>query len=362
MTVLTTVQIKNFQSLYNVELELKDFTVIVGPSSSGKSAFFRAMKTLVSNQRGSSFISHGERVCTISGQFPNGRVTLKRGRGTDDNSYSTIDKNDVQEKYTKLHGATPEEVSQFMGIPSKSPINMVGQFDKPYLLDDSASEVAKVLGDLTNVRVIFEGARESNRRKLSESGVLKTRKEDLDAALERVETFRPLAAQLEAIEAAESNLEALRGTENKLDALRHLQQQIIEDEKTVENLEPIANRVIPSADSLMEQLRFIDQLVVLDINIVGYEEAIERYDAILAREVPSADRMVALKAELMQLQEFVTFVSTAKTSYVAAKEQESKAKDAEILAQQSYIEALHEMGVCPTCKQSTKEITNDMEH
>lgn len=41
-----SIRVQGFQSLYDVSLDLGGFTVIVGPSSSGKSAFIRSVKAV----------------------------------------------------------------------------------------------------------------------------------------------------------------------------------------------------------------------------------------------------------------------------------------------------------------------------
>lgn len=227
--MISAVEVHNFQSLYHIKLDLSRLTVIVGPSSSGKSAFTRALRTLTSNRRGNEFISHGERTASISATTERGIVTLTRGKGVSDNAYVVIPAEDPskQRTYTKLGGETPPEVSQFLGIEQRDPINYASQFDKPYLLDDTAGEVARILGALTNVNVIFEGARESNRRKLQHATTLRTRAEDLESVKERVPAYRSLKAQAEALTRAEAAIEQAnkisRGIARLTDALETIE-------------------------------------------------------------------------------------------------------------------------------------------
>ena len=190
--MLQKVHIENFQSLHDVEVELDGLTVIVGPSSSGKSAFTRALRTLTSNARGDSFISHGEQTCTITAYTDKGVASISRGKK---NEYTLIPSNSEKKIFTKLAGAVPEEVSEFIGIPAKDPLNYSSQFDMPYLLTASAGEVARTLGELTNVHVIFEASREANRQRLTSTQTLKTRAADLQQTRESLERFITLADQ-----------------------------------------------------------------------------------------------------------------------------------------------------------------------
>lgn len=214
--MLDRIQIRNFQSLTDVSLDLAPLTVIVGPSSSGKSAFIRSLRALAGNRRGTDFITHGERVASVSAHLTSrdplrsGTVTLTRSTATAPNSYTIIPDDDAhplapKAEYTKLGGEVPEDVSQFLGIPTDQiSLAIASQFDKPFLLDAPGTEVARTLGSLTNAHIILNGARESNRQKLANSQTLRTRSEDLEAIKARVPEFRALKAQREALDAAEA--------------------------------------------------------------------------------------------------------------------------------------------------------------
>lgn len=356
MTVLTSVQIRNFQSLSSVDVDLAPFTVFVGPSSSGKSAFFRAMKTLAENQRGHAFISHGEKVCAISGDFGYGKVTLTRGKTTADNSYEILLPDGKQDKWTKMAGTTPEEISQFMQIESKNSINMVGQFDTPYLLSSPASEVARVLGDLTNVRVVFEAAGEANRRKKSTSGVLKTRQGDLETAQEKIESFSGLEAQVKAIESAEESLNRLQKTEADKLRLGILNHGIEEANEIAFYAEKILAYDIPNAEELSSKLETINALEGVHEQIKTAAKQLKSANSTLAIEIPTTDRLSELVEEHLGLSAFQGYLKRLKADYLKGKADEEKYQQEVVDAQQAYIDALHEVGVCPTCGQDTKDV------
>jgi exonuclease SbcC len=317
--MLQRVEVRNFQSLHHVDLELGPLTVIVGPSSSGKSALTRAMRTLTSNARGNAFISHGERVCTITAHTERGTVTLKRGKAPNgkDDEYAIVPADPEAEKrtYTKLGGTVPPEVSEFVGIAPKDPLNYAGQFDRPYLLDDSGGEVARVLGALTNVSVIFEGARESNRRKLAANSTLRTRLEDLDTLKARIETYRPLKKQLAAIGRAEEHVTEARKLRKQADAI-------------AEALETAAIAKI----------------------------AIKRADETLSRPVPSEAGILAARERLRSFDRTMSEISTSQMDARAAITKLELLAEEHAELETEYTETLRAMAQCPTCGQSTKEL------
>lgn len=313
--MLTRIQVTNYQSLHSVDLELGRFTCVVGRTNSGKSALTRAIRTLTSNARGDSFITHGERTSVIVAHTERGIVSLSRGAV---NEYTTVpsDPREQQHTYTKLGGNVPEEVSEFIGIAAKDPINYAGQFDMPYLLKDSAGEVARTLGELTNVSVIFEAARESNKTRGQRAATLKLRAADLEQIKERAKSYKNLKPQLAAVEEAEQALTEAQGIQTRIQRLdklaaAHQQASTILSTLTVQSFE------LPdttAADNLLTALR----------------------------------RFESFEAELLHHREQLA----SATQRAAAAVQ-----DIEALEQQ-YTQLLIEAGTCPTCNQDTKELSH----
>lgn len=242
MTVINSLHISNFQSLRDIHVDLQGFTVIVGPSSSGKSALVRAIRTLVSNRRGTDWITTGEKTATITAETPSGTVTLTRSRtsASPENHYTLVPCNGEPQVYNKLGGETPDDVSAFLKIPhgstSNPPINFAGQFDRPYLLADSAAEVARTLGALTNVSVLFDAARESNRTSLQSNQTLKLRSTDLAAVKSRIPEFQKVKEQSAALSRAEKLVSAATDLERKIARLEAAVDAL-------ETLEPIITRL-----------------------------------------------------------------------------------------------------------------------
>lgn len=235
--MIQRIVIDNFQSLHHVDLELAPLTVIVGPSSSGKSAFIRSLRALVGNRRGTDFITHGERVASISAHLAQGIVTLTRSTQTAPNSYVVIPADPhhplhPKAEFTKLGGETPADVSDFLGIPTEHiALSIASQFDKPYLLDAPGTEVARTLASLTNAHIILGASRESNRQKLANAQTLKTRSADLEAIRARVPEFQALQAQRASLASAEERITRARLIASRITSIKtHIETiQIAED-------------------------------------------------------------------------------------------------------------------------------------
>lgn len=210
---LEQISIRNFQSLRSADLDLGAFTVIVGPSSSGKSALMRCFKAVASNLRGAGVVTRGQKQTAITVRTKTHTVTLERGEAI--GLYRLADRNGTELTFTKLNGGVPERITQVLGIapvPSgATSINFAGQFDRPYLLDETGASVARVLGELTNVSTIFEAVRTANKRRLAASSLLKTRQADQEQVRVRLQTFGDLAWRTQRLDGAE-NLHATAQT------------------------------------------------------------------------------------------------------------------------------------------------------
>lgn len=320
--MLQSIEVRNFQSLHHVSLTLAPLTVIVGPSSSGKSAFGRAVRMLASNARGTSFITHGETVCTVTAVTDRGRVTLRKGK---EDSYVVIphpDQHDsgiehpdlsLQQTFTKLAGSVPEEVSAFLGIPPKDAINFAGQFDRPYLLDDTGNEVARTLGDLTNVTMVLEAAREGRRLSLAQNSTLKTRRADLAADEARIDEYRPLKDQRAALERAETLIVTAGEHRARLERLDSLTQSLRDAATALKSIQDIP--AVPDIQRVREAKRLAERLARLDTFAAGLRPL-----PVVPAAPPSAERARDLQIRLRRLADRQERHDAAVSAIAAAEE------------------------------------------
>lgn len=232
--MLKSLSIRNYQSLKKIDLELEKFTVIVGPSSSGKSAVIRALRTLAANSRGGAFLTHGATKAAIMATSDAGQAVYARDGAT--TSYRTALGAEEAQAHTKLGGGVPEAVETILGTTAQS---LAGQFDRPFLLAEPPGEVARVLGEITNVSVIFDAARESNRRKIAANSILKIRERDLSQIMVAVKQFQDLPARIKNLDSAQTFLDEASALEAKSDRLERLIFLIDSREKVLSEMAPV---------------------------------------------------------------------------------------------------------------------------
>lgn len=247
--MLTDLVIENYQSLANVQLRLGKFTVITGRSSAGKSALIRALRMLAFNARGTAYITHGQKTAKVMAgcQDEGWAVAITRGsRGSDSYRLATLggDGSPVTETFTKLAGKVPEAVTDLLRL---SEVNFAGQFDRPYLLDGSGGEVARTLGALTNVTVIFKAAAEANTRRLRFTSQLA----DAEAELAELHaTAQQFAGRKERQQAAEGAAQSLARAQEARSTTQRLAQAISRAEAAQGVLAQVAVPEVPSTERL----------------------------------------------------------------------------------------------------------------
>lgn len=260
MALLTTLVIEDYQALGTASFRLGRFTVITGPTGSGKSAVIRALRLVAFNQRGSAYIRHGRRSCQVVLQDDCGLgVVIARGKGQD--AY-VVDVLGQQKTFTKLGGTTPEEVS---GLLALAELNFTGQFDRPYLLDESGGAIARILGRLTNVDLVFEAARAGYARKLGIAGDLRRAQGTVEALTAQVQQYTGLPAQRAACTRAEASLASAQAAAARLATATELVQAAIEAHKAVhaaqEGVQAVQPPALGTLDALETKRARLDGLV-----------------------------------------------------------------------------------------------------
>ncbi len=154
--MIDAITLKNFQSWRSVDLNLGRVTMVVGQGDSGKTAILRGLKYALTNQTGDDFIREGNESALV-GILVDDRAVVwqkRRGRGA---VYQT----DAAE-YTKTGAAVPTDISNLVGIHELVVDKMTTlmpqiqmQWDAPFIVSESGSRVARILGRLTKLNVLI---------------------------------------------------------------------------------------------------------------------------------------------------------------------------------------------------------------
>ena len=306
-----SIQVKDFQSVADQKIHLGQresgggLTLIVGPSSTGKSAMLRAARTLTVN--GPSIpVRVGQSKTLIKAHVNGHTVELERGK-----SLSTYRLDEAV--YQKAGTTVPADVEKFLGLYGDA--HFAFQFDVPYLLGEAGSTVTRTLGKLTNAHVLSEAVREGVRRKNEANTLAKARRGDAERAQEALEAYAGLERRTALLRVLQGNLTTARDAERD-------------------------NGVLTRAVAALESMK---------AELAGLEAE--------AKKVPDLTATFAKIRQAIDLTDRLrAMVDDWATNSVLAVRAESEAQEHEAEAQrltEERLALLHEMGVCPTCGKET---------
>lgn len=349
--MMRSITLVDFQSHQRTHLDLGPLTVIVGSSSSGKSAVVRAIRLVAQNARGTTYVRQGQKQARVSLEFgaPDDSqptvVSIARGKGVSEYELALPGAAEPT-VFTKCSTSTPESLTDLMGLGDPA-LWLAGQFDRPYLLDETGSAVAQVLGKLTNVTMIYAAVRECNRR----AAEIKRRYNDQSSELAQVRddlrAYVSLPARLAAGRRAEASVD--RATqlydrrERLADRLRGADDADSRLARARSGVRPVP-RVARLSEVAGRRARLADQLREV-------AAAASRRSAVLAglRQVPEAAKIESLLTRRATLGAALSNVAGSDERRNRLAYEFGDASAALIAAKEQFAAALSRAGSCPLC-------------
>ena len=256
--MIHSISCKNFQSLQDVEIELGKFTVIVGASSSGKSALIRAIEAIASNSLNSDNIMQGTKHASVAVTTDTATITIERSVGGS-SVYKITEIGSKESSFTKLNRQVPSQVTEVLGIPPSTKevksISFASQHDAPYLLTETSSNAARILGELTNVSTIFAAVSKASKKAKAASTLLNLRKKDQEAVMKQIVEYTDIKAQASTMTEVEDIWEEL----SDINAWQlNLASSVDRAQQASDALSKV--RIIPEPPSMSELVEVQDQL------------------------------------------------------------------------------------------------------
>lgn len=352
--MITSISIKNFQSHNNTKLELVNgINTIIGASNRGKSAVMRALYWAINNKpTGDSFISHwakdekGKIIKPCSVTITKDTEKIKRKRDNDFNGYIL----DNGEKLKALKGEVPEQINSFFNLGE---VNIQKQMDSPFLISNSAGEVARFFNKvikLDDIDTILQHTESKKRAVNKDIEFQKTVIEEKVTALDSlkwVDTAKPLIEKLDKLEGRKAD---------KIIDLNELVQSIetyniqFKKLKDTEKLLSVENK-IKKVVSVMEAGKVLRQK---ENDVVS---SIDSYKT-LNTSIIKYNSLLKIDKMLIKAQKEISEIETLRKSY---EELEETIEDYElysnrVIGSSKEIKQFKKQlpAICPTCNQPFK--------
>lgn len=312
-------EVTNFQSLAKADIELGPFTVIVGPSNSGKSALLRALKAVVRNVNSPSAVRVGKNVFTATIFFDGTSVSIERGKSQ--STYRVTPDAGVEQVYTKAGRTVPDDIQSVLALPlpdGTPDIVFSSQIDPPFLLAETGSVAAKILGDLTNVSRLHAASKEANRRRLEAEKLRKLRESDALAVAEQMrEQFSDLPAHAATIKECREALEAVKDKAAEQELLTRLLSEY--------------DTICAAEEALLTTMENLPKPA--DIEAL-------------------AEKAGALLGERQSLLDSIDLLSKLAVAHDQLETEISESRKQAEQAEQEYHDVLVQAGTCPMCNQA----------
>lgn len=303
MRKITKVILHNFKSHHHSEIPMSNFTAIIGPTNSGKSAIIAGINLALYNEpSGDKYITHGETECYVEVHFDDGKVIRRSREREGESKYELKESGSPEILALSNFGVGPvDEVVKFHGMPkvnifgNEESLNIRRQMEAPFFLGESPQKKAKMIGkmagtdvaDLALFNINLEIRRKQeiakrNRKEIKErtakvkalEKVLPGLEKDLQEILKANEEIKSITEKSEKIKEISVQLETLRKKKEQLIRIISLESEVASVVSKAENAVFLSERakMIESIKKKLEDARKDFSVKKRLIDIVGGEE------------------------------------------------------------------------------------------
>lgn len=303
------VSVKDFQIIKSASLEfVPGLTVIQGESNNGKTALFRAIKSCIYNEPGTTNVRVGCKNYMVGIEYNNHKIILQKG----ENSLYLID----GKQYNKIGKQQLPEIAAALGIQALSindnteKINFWDQMEKPFLLDRNSSELFRFIVDsgeddnlnntlrsmvtdknkLNTDKNLKEGSIATLKQQISNMETLLAGSQDKIDLCESIVSYGPVTSKLLTINTTITNINNTNNT-------------IEETNKEITEKREILNRVSEEMNTLSyniskkEQLKdYIDKCKSTYTSLIILNTQLN--NKVDTSEISNIDKMITLKSKL----------------------------------------------------------------
>jgi exonuclease SbcC len=287
--MIESIKLKGFQSHTASFFHLgPGLNVITGPSDSGKTAIIRAVKWVAFNEpTGEAFLNQTVGEAEVEIVLTDGVTITKRRK----NKKTTYQLSTIPEPFEKSE--VPQEVKEALGITKQTfgdfvtSLNFAFQLEAPFLISETASAGAKILGKLAGTEAV-------------DMAIKDVSKDTYAARQERSQAEK----EIEKIEYQLGEFINLEDLKEQLEACEYLAQQIEAAASKVDKLKQLKIAFGNLTDQIERHQDKLDRLAIvgdLEEEIKNVEAAQARYDKLLTIYSQLNRTTAALKAASYQL-------------------------------------------------------------
>ncbi len=303
--MIKSLSIKNFQSHLESTLHFSEgINVITGPSNNGKTAIIRALNWVISNRpQGLSFkssFSNKKESCKVILQINDKEIIREKSNSI--NQYQV----GSSLLFDTIGNDVPTEVSYTINL---SEVNISNQFDKHFLLMDSAGEVGRTINKIVKLDDIDELLANITSKISSTNKELEIKKIDLDKLEKDLEKFK----DFESIE------KLVNDVVNCSTLSQDLKQKTTFLKNSVQNIESL-DKIINSIES--DYIGIEEKIKDLEQNWIKYHTNIEiaKKLKVVIDSVLTEEKIILKLEEIIKEEDFINNFQEKLVKLVSVKD------------------------------------------
>lgn len=314
---IVRLEIEDFQSHKHTVIELAPgLTIFTGPTDQGKSAIRRAVELLYTNEPASTDnIRTGSNRMRVSATLEDGtRVTRERTASGSTNCYILERPGELPQKLEGFGRSVPEIIQEALGVRPiflrDEPVylNFAEQLEGPFLLTTSGSVRAEAIGRLTGVHLIDEATDDVVYDEQTALSRAKQAREEAEIAKTRLEAYKDLPEQEEAVVKLEEILARAEIVQERLAKLRSFDEQIRSWKSRMREVLAILKRLehLDAVEQQVEKARLLwdrlEKLQALQSRHEANQQALAAVDETLAQtaHIEQVEQKITRAAELTE--------------------------------------------------------------
>ncbi|MDA2014205.1 AAA family ATPase [Bacillus cereus] len=231
MLAINEIFVEGFQSHTNSHFNLGNgLNVITGPSDSGKTAIIRAVRWVAFNEpQGEAFVNESVGHATVVIHLDNGIIISKHRRKGKTSYRIQTDPGDAGSVFEKSE--VPEEVKQLLGITKQTfgdfvtALNFAFQLEVPFLISETPSSGAKVLGKLAGTEAVDLAVKSVSKDTYAARQERLLAEKEIERLAGNLLEYLDVDDKVQQLKTAESLMEHIEELHKKKEVLQQLQTQ-----------------------------------------------------------------------------------------------------------------------------------------
>jgi DNA repair protein SbcC/Rad50 len=365
---LSKIILEDFQAFEKGEFALSpNLNILVGISNVGKSSVARALSLILFNKWDKSWCRFGTKYCKVTIQTDTG-IEVMREKGEKINRYILRLPGQADQLFESFGVTTPEAVQQALKIhevqiDSTDSLNLqlAGQMDSLFLLSQTGSYRAKVLGKLSGATYLDAAIREINKDKRQLTAEKQSKDlelVDLQAQIDKLAAIEGFSSQISDIEA---RLSSLSTQEARLQRIQRLFERVTQLKSawiSETEKEALLSQIdLSSIGQLSQRVDKIKKLNLLYDRIVNLDLSFEKQNKLQKLLIPIDISVIPVLAEkasnLKQVKDLSARINKNQRELLGKTDELKQVEQKYNEAKEQYSEMLRLNKVCPVCNQET---------